>query len=217
MTRPSTPDSVPSSAAPCTPAGRNVINDQKRRNSRQYALSRFDFDKEPVEIDVLAYHEEHHHKHSDARTQLQDRAIRYYGSQTLSPGVLVSPCMDATNRARRMRRARIRESADSDGVVGGKRGGVFCDITGLLRDAKPKRSPKTEDNGENKAKPESVIKVSADSEWTDDKVVDENDISELLSSEDEVEKEYEVLDGERFGSEHNGRERRWYRGFRHER
>jgi hypothetical protein len=214
MTRPSTPDSVPSSAAPCTPTGRNVLNDQKRRNRRQYALPKFDFEKEPVETNVLAYHEERNHKHSDKWTQLQDRAIRYYGSQTLSPGVLVSPCMGATDRAQRMRRARIRESAASNGVVGE---GVFCDITGLLRDAKPKRSPKTEDNGENKAKPEPVIKVSADSEWTDDKVVDENDILELLSSEDEVEKEYEVLDGERFGSEHNGRERRWYRGFRHER
>jgi hypothetical protein len=217
MTRPSTPDSVPSSAAPCTPAGRNVLNDQKRRNRRQYALPKFDFEKEPVETDVPAYHEEHHHKHSDARTQLQDRAIRYYGSQTLSPGVLVSPCMGATNRARRMRRTRVRESAASNVVVEGEREVVFCDITGLLRDAKPKRSPKTEDNGENKAKPESVIKVSADSEWTDDKVVDENDISELLSLKDEVEEEYEVLEGGRFGSEHNGRERRWYRGFRHER
>jgi hypothetical protein len=39
----------------------------------------------------------------------------------------------------------------------------------------------------------------------------------MLLSEDEVEEEYEVLlggNGDWVGSEHNGTERRWYRGFR---
>lgn len=60
------------------------------------------------------------------------------------------------------------------------------------------------------------MEMTKDGEWADDEIVDVDEIPEMiLEEEDKVEKEYEVLEGGRFGSEHNGTVRRWYRGFRH--
>jgi hypothetical protein len=127
-------------------------------------------------------------KHSQNNADLQKRATRYYGTQVLVPEGSVSPCLNATDRARRQRRSRVREP---EGPVLE----TYCDITPLLEDAP-------------KGNSEAAVKV----------VGDEDTISDIMMSEDddvdEVGKEFEVIEYE-VVSEHNGTIRRWYRGFRH--
>ncbi|KAF2826481.1 hypothetical protein CC86DRAFT_370465 [Ophiobolus disseminans] len=82
--------------------------------------------------------------------------------------------------------------------------GTFCDITRLLQElTRPKcvaQAPKHNGKGE----------------YTDDEILVENDIPDMVLSEDDDDPgdEFEIVKYEPM-SEHNGTVRRWYRGFRH--
>jgi hypothetical protein len=184
---PTSPYSSPNSRAPTRREKRS------RKDRREYAHPIFDFEDDtappaPNTLDMLATYGLADSKHSQNNADLQKRATRYYGTQVLVPEGSVSPCLNATDRARRQRRSRVREP---EGPVLE----TYCDITPLLEDAP-------------KGNSEAAVKV----------VGDEDTISDIMMSEDddvdEVGKEFEVIEYE-VVSEHNGTIRRWYRGFRH--
>jgi hypothetical protein len=183
------------------------VDIKKRRNRREYALPQFDFESNTAEnqrnsSDVLAAYGLVRDDKADMNADHQKRAERYYGDQILVPNGSVSPCLNATDRARRARHSRIRErdsATHSPPVVDT---GTFCDITPQLLE--PRKS-------------KSVATASKDTEevWTDDEVLDERDIPDMeLTDEEHLVREFEMVKYEP-GSEHNGTVRRWYRGFRH--
>ena len=177
------------------PVGRDDDH-KKRSNRRQYALPKFEFEDDTAQApNMLATYGLTEDGKIGKSADLQKRVERYYGDQVLVPNGSVSPCINATDRARRARRNRIRDPGTPPSPE------TFCDITPLLQDA---------------PKPKSVAQVRDDDDWADDEVIDESEIHDMVLSEDDNDpgKEFEVVESEPM-SEHNGTVRRWYKGFRH--
>jgi hypothetical protein len=183
------------------------VDIKKRRNRREYALPQFDFESNTAEnqrssSNILAAYGLAEDDMADASTDPQKRAERYYGDQILVPQGSVSPCLNATDRARRARHSRTREPDITIHQPPITDTGTFCDITPQILE--PRKS-------------KSVATASKDTAeiWTDDEVLDERDIPDMeLTDEEDLVREFEVVKYEP-GSEHNGTVRRWYRGFRH--
>jgi hypothetical protein len=97
--------------------------------------------------------------------------------------------LNGADRARRQQVSRIREA---EGPVDVDE--VYCDITALLFD-----EPKGKKIGEGKEIPDMILSDSSEKE-------DEN--------LDDIGRDFEIIESGDL-SEHNGTERRWYRGFRH--
>lgn len=192
---------------PTTTAPARQGNIKKRRNRREYALGEFDFESCALEqqgdSDMLAAYGLTTDSAVDTSAGMQGRAERYYGDQILVPHGSVSPCINATDRARRARRSRVRELDSDQHNRSVAKVSTFFDITSLLCEP---RSPK------------SVALPSRDrkNRPTDDGITDEGGIPAMLLINDEESsgKEFEIIDHEPI-SEHNGTVRRWYRGFRH--
>jgi hypothetical protein len=207
-----------------TSTTRTTTNGQKRKNRRQYVLPKFDFEDKPAG-DILGFkstRDTDESNDNDECTYLQHRAIRFSGTQMLRPNVPVSPCVNATDRLGRshiLSQVSTSPAEDEDGV--------FCDVTDLLGSPRRKscvryrnedeRSILNDEDGLAERHGDRRGKILKDDEWAGDEIFDEDNIPDMLLSEDEVEEEYEVLldrNGDWVGSEHNGTERRWYRGFR---
>jgi hypothetical protein len=195
---------------PTTTAPTRQGNIKKRRNSRnrrEYALGEFDFESRAPEqqgdSDMLAAYGLTTDSAIDTSAKMQGRAERYYGDQILVPHGSVSPCINATDRARRARRSRVREPDSDQHERFVAETSTFYNITPLLREPRS---------------PESVALPSRDRENrpTDDGITDEGEIPAMLLTDDEDSsgKDFEIIDYEPI-SEHNGTVRRWYRGFRH--
>jgi len=133
--------------------------------------------------------------HEYESTEHQRRAQRYYSTQILTPSGPVSPCLNATDRARRARRSRIRRPGDVDPHAED----VFCDITPLLGESET-RLVAEKRRGD----------VETDGGHVDD------DIPDMVLSEDEeqVDGDYEFVDSVKEESMDNGTAKRWYGGFR---
>ncbi|KAH3915189.1 hypothetical protein HBH56_085590 [Parastagonospora nodorum] len=196
MTDPRRPTTNPFKEFPPNPARHNTHATTQRRNRHQYALPRFDFEDDRMDpLMTYGVEEPTRQNPEDESSQRQQRAHRYYSTQILTPSIPVSPCINATDRARRARRSRIRQPGDVDPNAEE----VFCDITPLLREKKTK----------------SVAKKRQSEFETNDG--DDEEIPEMVLEEDEEEMdgEYELLKRGEGLEMHNGTVRRWYRGFRH--
>jgi hypothetical protein len=192
----------------------NHVPIQKQRRTRsQYALHKLDFEDDPLPpetMDMLAAYgfigpSSDRDGGSSEVFDLRKRAQRYYGPQILAPTTPVSPCINASDHAKRARRSRVRQAGDI-----GPDFEVFCDITSLLGDHGSKEKDK------------SVARSKKRGELAHDDVTaehdmygEDDDIPEMLLSDDEMEKDYEVVGNEFLGSEHNGTAKRWYRALRH--
>jgi len=181
-------------------------NSKKRRIRREYALGEFDFEsntpRSEDSIDMLAAYGLTTDGKVDASADIQKRAVRFYGDQTLVPHGSVSPCINATDRARRARHTCIREPEEQRDMPITKTS-TYCDITPLLSEPQNSRS---------------VALGAEDSEgiWTDDGLLEDDEIPDipLTDDGDDPGQEFELVKYEPM-SEHNGTVRRWYRGFRH--
>jgi len=186
---------------------------KKRKSRREYALPAFDFEEctapQQGGSDMLAAFGPTKDDKVDKSAELQRRAGRNHGDQMETDKVLlpygsVSPCMNATDRARRVQRNGIRVPEASTPTAPAPQSGTFCDITPLLRDPSNVKAIVQ------------APRANAEDSWADDETVDEDEIPDMVLSEDEDDpgKEFEMVRYESM-SEHNGTVRRWYRGFRH--
>jgi hypothetical protein len=168
---------------------------RSRKNRGEYAHPIFDFEEDntappaPNTLDMLATYDLAENVESQKSADIQKRATRYYGTQVLVPDGSVSSCLNATDRARRQRRSRVREPERP--VLE-----TYCDITSLLPDP---------------LKVKAKVNVA---ESDDEDAIPEMTVSDDDGNVDEVGKEFEFIEYE-VVSEHNGTVRRWYRGFRH--
>jgi hypothetical protein len=186
---------------------------KQRRTRRQYALHKFDFEDDslpPETIDMLAAYgltgpSVDRDGGSSETADLQKCTERHYGPQIPTPTTPVSPCINATDRARRARRSRVRQAGDI-----GPDFEVFCDVTSLLGD----RGSKDKDKSVARSKKRGEL-AHDDVRAEHDGYREDDDVPEMLLSDDEMKKDYEVVGNEVLGSEHNGTVRRWYRGLRH--
>lgn len=191
MSDPRRPTTNPFGEPPPDPTRRNTHARRQRRNRRQYALPRFDFEYDRLDPLVTYGVAETPQSNvgQDSRTQ---RAQRYYSTQILTSSTPVSPCLNATDRARRARRSRIRQPGDVDPNAEE----VFCDTTPLIREYST----------------QSVAKKRQRDVETDD----DDEIQEMVlnGDEEEMDGNYEFIDSVKGESMDNGTARRWHGGFR---
>ncbi|KAF2024594.1 hypothetical protein EK21DRAFT_93969 [Setomelanomma holmii] len=155
---------------------------QKRKNRRQNAptastLTTFDFehasDQGSHMTNTMAAYGLTEDGKVDYSQDRQARTERYYGSQVFVPGGSVSPCINATDRARRARRNHVREPHLARAPIptaSTASAGVFCDIPPLLHDST--KSQSTRDHVEAKFVNKSATGVQ---KVADDEVVYEDE------------------------------------------
>ena len=161
-------------------------NGQKNDVPNKYILPKFDFEHHSLStiantIASSRYIMSGDSLDMDTQRQIREGRKRYYGLQLLIPEGVVSPCINATDQARRKRRTRIRVLESATSKVQRNRtddSTIFEDITGVLHvDTFMSNQASILNNG--------TVVETEDRYWIEDEILEGTEISGMLPSNDE--------------------------------